>query len=342
MEIVVAGVGTLNIQGEGLNRDVPFSGAGTMPVSGLQVGNYSLRMRYGDGKTEDRTVAVEAGQKARVSFSYRIAPQVSSVQSGARPERPLPDGFVHIPGGTFMMGSPTEEVGRNTSESQHQVTVSSFSMSKYEITQREWAAVMGRNRSKFKGDNLPVENVSWYEAIEYCNKRSVKEGLTPAYTVNGDSVTWNRKANGYRLPTEAEWEYACRAGTTTRFSTGYTITTNQANYKGNTKGAYRKKTWDVGSGAANVWGLYDMHGNVWEWCWDWYRSYGSGIFINGEEWYRNDSGTQTDPVGPASGVHRVPRGGSWIDDARDLRSANRFSIGPSHRYDNVGFRLVRP
>jgi len=242
--------------------------------------------------------------------------------------------MVRIQGGTFMMGSPTSEPWRFNSEVQHQVTLSSFSMGKYEVTQKEYQEVMGTNPSEFKGDNLPVEQVSWYDAVEYCNSLSRKEGLTPAYTVNGENVTWNQKANGYRLPTEAEWEYACRAGTTTPFSTGNNITTDQANYNGNypynnnATGEYRERTTEVGSFAPNPWGLYDMHGNVWEWCWDWYEGYASGA--------------QTDPKGASSGTIRMLRGGSWFNNARYLRSALRGVSTPSYRYNYFGFRLVCP
>jgi formylglycine-generating enzyme required for sulfatase activity len=203
---------------------------------------------------------------------------------------------------------------------------------------------MGNNPSSFKGDNLPVEYVSWYDAVEYCNKRSEFEGLTPAYTreikfFGMTNVTWNRNAQadprsaGYRLPTEAEWEYACRAGTTTPFSTGNNITTSQANYNGtypyngNAKGTYRGKTTLVGSFAPNAWGLYDLHGNVWEWCWDWYGDYARGA--------------QTNPLGAGSGSVRVFRGGSWNSDARYLRSAGRVSLTPASRDCDVGFRLAR-
>jgi formylglycine-generating enzyme required for sulfatase activity len=212
--------------------------------------------------------------------------------------------------------------------------VSSFSIGKYEVTQKEWAAVMGSNPSNWKGDNLPVEKVTWDDAIEYCNRRSQREGLTPAYTRNGDNVTWNKGANGYRLPTEAEWEYACRAGTTGPFNTGNNITTSQANYdgtypyNGNMKGQYRARTWNVGSGVANSWGLYDMHGNVWEWCWDWYGAYSGAA--------------QTDPPGAASGSSRVLRGGGGGSGAQDLRSASRNYDTPSSRNNGIGFRLVRP
>ncbi|MHC6202907.1 formylglycine-generating enzyme family protein [Breznakiellaceae bacterium SP9] len=244
--------------------------------------------------------------------------------------------FVRINAGTFMMGSPASEAGRSSDDGpQHSVSISKpFYMGKYEVTQKEWVNVMGSNPSYFEGDNLPVEQVSWYDVINYCNKRSIKEGLTPAYTRSGDSVTWNKSANGYRLPTEAEWEYACRAETTTPFSTGNNITTSQANYNGNypyngnSKGTYREKTTAVGSFAPNNWGLYDMHGNVWEWCWDWYGDYSSS--------------SQTDPLGAASESIRVGRGGSWFNDAAYLRSAYRGYYAPTIRYNDLGFRVVRP
>jgi formylglycine-generating enzyme required for sulfatase activity len=263
--------------------------------------------------------------------------------------QPSLDNFVRIGGGSFMMGSPASEVSRSSNETQHNVMISKpFYIGKYEVTQKEWVEVMGSNPSGFKGGNLPVENVSWYEVIEYCNKRSEKEGLTPAYTIdktqsdgnNTNSndnvkwvVTWNLSASGYRLPTEAEWEQACRAGTTTPFYTGNNITTNHANYdgnkpyNGNAKGVYLGKTWAVGSGAPNPWGLYDMSGNVWEWCWDWHGNY--------------ESDTQTDPRGAASGSTRVVRGGSWSYPVQHLRSAERGYYSPPGRYLDCGFRLVR-
>ena len=256
--------------------------------------------------------------------------------------------FVQIEGGTFMMGSPSSEPERIDIEVQRRVTVSSFYMSNYQLTQREYEEVMGNNPSTFKGDNLPVENVSWYDAIEYCNKRSIKEDLTPAYTIDKNRrdpnnknsrdrvewlVTWNKKANGYRLPTEAEWEYACRAGTTTPFNTGNNITSEQANYYGhypynnnNAQGICRETTTPVGSFAPNAWGLYDMHGNVWEWCWDWLGGY--------------KTAAQTDPTGAVSGSSRVIRGGSWCDYARDLRSAGLGGNAPDWS-GHAGIRPVR-
>jgi formylglycine-generating enzyme required for sulfatase activity len=264
------------------------------------------------------------------------APEIQpAAQPIATPERIVVPEMVRINGGTFTMGSFASEVGRAADREgpQHRVTVSSFYMGKYPVTQKEYQEVMGTNPSNFKGDNLPVETVSWYDAVNYCNRLSQREGLTPAYTINGTNVTWNSNANGYRLPTEAEWEYACRAGTTTPFSTGNNITTSQANYNGNypydnnAKGTYREKTTAVGSFSQNPWGLYDMHGNVYEWCWDWYDA------------YKPDA--QTDPRGASSGSGRVIRGGGWFSNAPLLRSAYRGSNTPSSRYNNIGFRLVR-
>jgi formylglycine-generating enzyme required for sulfatase activity len=233
-----------------------------------------------------------------------------------------------------MMGSPASEPERRDAEVQHRVTISGFYMGKYEVTQKEWTEVMGTNPSNFKGDNLPVEMISWYEAVEYCNKRSIKEGLPVAYRGSGDVITCDFTAGGYRLPTETEWEYACRAGTTTPFNTGNNITTEQANYDGNypynghAKGTYRERAMRVGSFAPNSWGLYDMHGNVWEWCWDWFGDYRTAAWI--------------DPMGASSGSYRVLRGGSWLIDGQRLRSACRSNNTPSNRYSDLGFRLVRP
>jgi formylglycine-generating enzyme required for sulfatase activity len=246
---------------------------------------------------------------------------------------PPPAGMVLIQGGTFMMGSPASEPGRGDDEARHSVTLSSFYMGRYEVTQREWREIMGNAPSHFRGDDLPVEQVSWYDAVEYCNKRSEREGLIPAYTESGGRRIWNRSANGYRLPTEAEWEYACRAGTTTPFHTGDNITTDQANYDGNhpynkrAGGTFRNKTTPVGSFTPNAWELYDMHGNAGEWCWDLYGNY--------------PRETQTDPAGVSSGATRVYRGGCWKNWGDELRSAYREKDFPNNRHENRGFRLAR-
>jgi len=258
--------------------------------------------------------------------------------------------MVQIPAGTFTMGSPTTEPNRYTNEGpQRQVTLNGFYMGKYEVTQAQWTAVMGSLPSSLsssttygRGDNYPIYYVSWYDAVVFCNKLSMNEGLTPAYRINNstnpadwgtvptsDNATWNAVtivtgSTGYRLPTEAQWEYACRAGTTTAYNTGTGITTSQARFGDG-------GTITVGSYTANAWGLHDMHGNVWEWCWDWYG------------WsYYGESGNTNNPMGPASGTDRVGRGGSWDDSAEFTRSANRGISYPGNWYFDVGFRVVRP
>ena len=247
--------------------------------------------------------------------------------------------MVRINGGTFTIGSPSNETGRGRDEAQRQVTVSAFNICKYEVTQEEYQEIMGYNPSYLKGDNLPVENLTWFDAVEYCNKRSQKERLTPVYAITGRTpstgypitaatVTINWNNNGYRLPTEAEWEYACRAGTTTPFNTGENISTKQANFKGTNEGdEYRERTMPVGTFAANKWGLHDMHGNISEWCWDVYGAY--------------DTGTLNNPRGAADGFYRVIRGGSWHYIDQSIRSAIRGNYNPSYHVDSLGFRVVR-
>jgi formylglycine-generating enzyme required for sulfatase activity len=226
--------------------------------------------------------------------------------------------WADIPAGTFMMGSPENEKDRCDEEGpQHQVTLSGFKMSKYAVTFAQYDAfceATGRSKPSDEGwgrGNRPVINVDWNDATAFAQ--------------------WM----GCRLPTEAEWEYACRAGTSTPFNTGDCLSTAQANYNGNNpysncvKGSFLERTQPVGSYAPNAWGLYDMHGNVWEWCSDWYGSYSSF--------------PQTNPTGPASGSYRVLRGGSWIYSGRYCRSANRnYFLAPSNRHFNSGFRLVVP
>ena len=226
--------------------------------------------------------------------------------------------LVYIPAGEFMMGSPSPHHSRDSDEGpQHKVKISKgFWMGVTEVTQSQYRAVMGTNPSNFKGDNNPVEMVTWNKATEFCKKLSQKDGKT------------------YRLPTEAQWEYACRADTTTPFNTGQTISTDQANYNNDyvyatgSKGVYRKKTTEVGSFSANAFGLYDMHGNVWEWCSDWY----------GEDYYSNSS--SVDPEGPSTGEKRVLRGGGWKNGPRYCRSANRLRRSPVSSYYDFGFRIV--
>ena len=238
-----------------------------------------------------------------------------------------------IPGGTFTMGPTSFDVSTVS------VTLSKgFYMGKYQITQEQYQEVMGTNPSYFHGGTgrepaagelqgkRPVEQVTWFDAIDFCNKLSEMEDLTPVYTITDAAVTANWSNNGYRLPTEAEWEYACRAGSNTAWYFGDTEAdlVNYAWYYENAS----YMTHPVGKKTANAWGLHDMHGNVWEWCWDWYGSYASGA--------------QTDPRGVASGPERVIRGGNWYSLAQNLRSAYRSSSSPDWGGDIVGFRVVLP
>ncbi len=245
--------------------------------------------------------------------------------------------LILIQGGIFNMGSPTDEVERSKDETLHQVTLQSFYIGIREVTRGEYRHVMGSipQAAGQADDSLPVTDISWYEAVAFCNALSVQEGLIPAYTISdsGHTVAWNKKANGYRLPTEAEWEYACRAGTETPFSTGNNITADEANYYGTYPynngigGRYRERPIPAGSFAPNPWGLYDMHGNVWEWCWDWYGAYVQAPTAN--------------PTGPSSGTYRIYRGGGWNDFGRNLRSAYRAACPPENGTFNLGFRLAR-
>jgi formylglycine-generating enzyme required for sulfatase activity len=234
--------------------------------------------------------------------------------------------MVTIPAGSFTMGSPSSEPGRDDDEQQHPVEITQgFSLSATEVTQAQYQVVMGANPSNFKGADLPVERVSWLDAVRFCNTLSEREGLKPAYRISGSNVTWDAAAPGYRLPTEAEWEYACRAGTTTARDTGggEADLGRAAWYNANSG----NKTHPVGKKAANAWGLCDMHGNVWEWCWDLYGDY--------------NAGSQRDPKGATGGSSRVNRGASWADDAGPCRSAYRLRSAPSGANDNLGFRVAR-
>ena len=238
--------------------------------------------------------------------------------------------MVMIPSGSFMMGSPETEEGSNDDERpQHQVTIKAFCLGKYQVTQAQWKAVaafpqvnkeLKLDPSRFKGDNRPVESVSWKDAVEFCDRLS------------------KHTKRQYRLPSEAEWEYACRAGTTTQFHFGQTITTDLANYNGNftygdvVKGVYRKETTEVGSfGVANNFGLYDMHGNVYEWCQDhWHNNY-EGAPTDGSAWLSNKKDSNI----------RLLRGGSWYYNPENCRSAYRYNLNLAYHYDgHIGFRVV--
>jgi formylglycine-generating enzyme required for sulfatase activity len=246
-------------------------------------------------------------------------------------EEPIGEGIrllemMRIPSGSFLMGSPENELERSTDEGpQHKVVLSQFFMAKYPITQAQWRAVAAMSQvnrelkadpSNFKGDDLPVEQVSWYEVVEFCDRLQQHTGRP------------------YRLSSEAEWEYACRAGTTSAFHFGQTLTTEVANYDGNStyadgpKGKYREETTPVNQfDVANAFGLCDMHGNVWEWCQDQYGDYDQTP-TDGSAWLTDDET-----------LGRILRGGSWFFNPRYCRSRKRYSHAPDNRYNFIGFRV---
>ena len=243
----------------------------------------------GDGAVSSGRVATPSGRTYTVpSINYKM---------------------VYISPGTFMMGSPSNEPKRDSDEKQHRFTLTKgFYIGITEVTQGQWRKIMGNNPSRFIRDNLPVEMVSWNDCREFIRKLNSKEG-----------------GSKYRLPTEAEWEYACRAGSKTMFCFGDSDSRlgDYAWYSNNSS----SKTHSVAQKKPNAWGLYDMQGNVREWCQDWYGDYPSGHV--------------RDPEGPSSGSDRVERGGSWSSDARPCRSANRYYFTPVVRSLLLGFRLAR-
>ncbi len=300
------------------------------------------------GQTEPAPAVPENTENS--AENVPAVPEVSGDDGTDVPDVPqkdlasVPDGFVLITGGSFLMGSPDTENWRVDDETQHNVTVGSFYMDPYETTQADYERLTGEKPSTFTGSDLPLENITWLDAVRYANARSAEAGLTPAYTLTADGVTWDRSADGYRLPTEAEWEYACRAGTLTPFNTEKSLSAAEANFYGHypyeieenyfnnsvleaRPGEYRQKTVAVGSFKANAWGLYDMHGNVNEWCWDIYGAY--------------DTGNAEDPTGPVSGTRHVYRGGGWNDFAKNMRSAYRAAGQEDMHSYNLGVRLVR-
>jgi formylglycine-generating enzyme required for sulfatase activity len=258
-------------------------------------------------------------------------------EGGAPPPSPLDLQLVEIPAGSFLMGSPASEKGRSDDEGpQHEVQLERFFLGRTAITQAQWRTVAGwvagpgerwgldlsqrLEPSRFKGERRPVEQVSWFEAMEFCSRLSQRSGKT------------------YTLPSEAQWEYACRAGTTTPFHVGDTLSAELANYGGG------KQITEVGSFPANAWGLQDMHGDVWEWCADdWHRSYdlghqkapsdGSPWLDAAEEGKKGEDGERGDLR------FRVLRGGSWSDGPVNCRSAYRHDSHPARAYFNFGFRV---
>jgi formylglycine-generating enzyme required for sulfatase activity len=223
--------------------------------------------------------------------------------------------LVHVSAGRFIMGSPKDEEGHNEDEMQHAVVLSKgFYLGRFPVTQAQYERISGENPSYFRGPSLPVETVSWYDAVAFCEE------------------LFRRTKRPFRLPTEAEWEYACRAQTTTAFHTGDTLLADQANfdgkfpYNGVRAEVCRRETTPVDMFPPDHWGLHDMHGNVWEWCSDWYGEYFHHSAI--------------DPEGPATGAIKILRGGSWFHGPADCRSAQRDALDPGRRHSPYGFRVV--
>ena len=262
------------------------------------------------------------------------------------PAAAAPDFMVLVQGGTFDMGDAFGD-GSSDEKPLHSVTVSSFYLGKTEVTFDEYDAFCAATNREKPSDSgwgrgkRPVINVTWLDAVAYCNWLSEKQHLTKVYAISGDKVTADWSANGYRLPTEAEWEYAARQrGQKVRFGNGKDIADPaEINFDGSEaykkpysrSGEYREKTVPVGSFAANSLGLYDMSGNVWEWCWDWYE----------EKQYEKDKGGAQNPSGPGSGTSRVVRGGSWGNDPFNCRASLRDDWDPGNWYLNIGFRVAR-
>lgn len=232
--------------------------------------------------------------------------------------------MLHVLRGHFTMGSAPDAPGRAHDENQHSVTLMrDFWISNVPVTQHLWYVVMGANPSFFQGWTRPVEQVSWWDAITFCNALSALEGLQQVYLIGDGTVTWlGPDAPGYRLATEAEWEYACRAGTETAYACGHDLAPEHANFERR----HGATTMDVAKLQPNPWFLHGMHGNVWEWCWDSYQEY--------------DPAPATDPSFSEAGAARVARGGSWATEAAQCRSAARANYTPWHKHNNVGFRIA--
>lgn len=295
----------------------------------------AVRLEY---RTDDNNPWIIVTDSARgLSYNWKI-PKTPSNQCLARvtanAKSNIDNEMVLIPAGTFQMGNTGAYSGYSDEKPIHKVTISKpFYLSKYEITQQQYVEVMGSNPSNFKGEDLPVAQVSWNESVEFCNKLSEREGLQLCYSGSSDSIVCDWNANGYRLPTEAEWEYACKGGTTTDFYSGSLSNSECTPLDANLDkvgwycGNENTKAREVGLKDPNSFGLYDMNGNVWEWCWDWFDYYSSAAV--------------TDPIGTSSGSYRVLRGGSWNDNARDCRGAARSYNSPRLGTSYYGFRICR-
>jgi formylglycine-generating enzyme required for sulfatase activity len=299
--------GTIYLNGTAMGELIPGSSA---RLNDIEAGQASLEMRYADGKTETLTADVTKNAVTAVSFGYVERSKMS-------------ENMVLVEGGTFQMGDTFDD-GSEDGKPVHTVTVSSFYVGKYEVTQKEWRDVMGTDPSRFTGNDLPVEGVSWFDAVDYCRRLSAKNGLDSCYGFDGTNITSDFTKNGFRLPTEAEWEYAAKGGRQSRGTkyAGSSSPDEVAWWGGNAGG----KTHPVGQKQANELGLFDMSGNVWEWCWDWYGAYSAS--------------SQTDPKGVSSGDMRVLRGGCWGNSEEFVRAPVREEFAPNRSFVNWGFRVA--
>lgn len=301
----------------------------------LSLGGFLVKQRLGSGVID----SLLPGTYVLLASAERYYSDTSIVQIGANTRTVKSVQLLQIPpftpmvtvlGGSFTMGCTTEQGNCDSDEiPAHQVILTTYEIGKYEVTQKEWRTVMGTNPSRFSGDNRPVEQVSWNDVITFCNKLSIREGFTPVYTVNGSTVTANWSANGYRLPTEAEWEYAARGGSlsTNTIYSGSNHIDSVAWYGSNSSEGF---TIEVGTMSPNQLGIYDMSGNVWEWCWDWY----------GENYY--SSSPLANPTGPSSGSQRVRRGGGYTSSEKSCRVVGTRGVGSVHiGGSSSGLRLAR-
>jgi formylglycine-generating enzyme required for sulfatase activity len=360
---VVVSCGRENVNTDNLTVDkaapIVTWPAGLTAAFGQTLSDVSLKSFNNGGAgafswaTPDDSVGAFGTRSHKMTFTPADTANYNAVTNNVNIKVQISVERASIPAGTFTMGSPGAESGRYSDEIQCQVTLSGFNMEKHEVTQEQYEAVMGINPSGFKtnagaGENQkrrPVEGVNWYDTLVFCNKLSILEGLTPAYSIGGKTnpdewgpipsgfdAAWNSVeiaagSNGYRLPTSAQWEYACRAGTTTPWHSGEN-SDDLDDYAWIISNS-DSKTHEVGLKKPNAWGLYDMHGNVYEWCWDWYGA-------------AYPSEAQTNPMGASSGSYRMIRGGGWNGSAQIVRSAYRGYPSPYNRGSFLGFRVLRP
>ena len=268
--------------------------------------------------------------KALKTLGFLLSLSVVALPAAASSTPGLPR-MVRVEGGTFLQGSAEAQYAAN--ERVHQATLSPFLIADTETTQKLWTAVMGSNPSRFRGEDRPVEFVSWLDAVRFCNALSEREGLESVYTIAGGEVTWNRAANGFRLPTESEWEYAARGG---QLGAPADAPLKRSPFAGGTEaGAVAwydqnsgKTTHPVAQKASNELGLYDLSGNVWEWCWDWYGEYPRTDVVDSE--------------GASKGAgQKVLRGGAWFTPQNLLRVTYRYWNAQSFKVNSVGFRIAR-